>query len=87
MGLSNIILPLLRVYWYNGTRGPTLSLEHATLAHMDYIKLRLGVVSGAGQQKGVDSLIVTDLIDLARNRAITDAAILSGDEDIKSAFR
>ena len=34
-------------------------------------------------QKGVDSLIVTDLIELARNRAITDALILSGDEDIK----
>ena len=31
----------------------------------------------------MDSLIVTDLIELARNRAITDALILSGDEDIK----
>jgi len=34
-------------------------------------------------QKGVDSLIVTDLIELARNHAITDAVILSGDEDIR----
>jgi hypothetical protein len=50
---------------------------------MDYIKLRLGFVTGRGQQKGVDSLIVTDLIDLARNRAITDAVMLSGDEDIR----
>ena len=31
----------------------------------------------------MDSLIGTDLIELARNRAISDALILSGDEDIK----
>ena len=31
----------------------------------------------------MDSLIVTDLIDLARNHAIADALILSGDADIK----
>jgi hypothetical protein len=74
---------LLRVYWYDGALSPRLTLEHSVLAHMDYIKLRLGFVTGRGQQKGVDSLIVTDLIDLARNRAITDAVMLSGDEDIR----
>lgn len=75
---------LLRIYWYDGalaSRG--LTIEHAALAHMDHIKLRLGTVSGSGQQKGVDSLIVTDLIDLARNHAIGDAAVLSGDEDVR----
>ncbi len=46
-------------------------------------KLRLGLVNTRGEQKGVESLIVTDLIELARNCAITDALILSGDEDIK----
>lgn len=74
---------LLRVYWYDGALSPRLTLEHSTLAHMDHIKLRLGFVTGRGQQKGVDSLIVTDLIDLARNQAITDAVVLSGDEDIR----
>jgi uncharacterized LabA/DUF88 family protein len=74
---------LLRIYWYDGALGPRLSLEHATLAHMDHLKLRLGFVTGQKQQKGVDSLIVTDLIDLARNHAITDSVILSGDEDIR----
>jgi uncharacterized LabA/DUF88 family protein len=74
---------LLRVYWYDGALSRRLTLEHASLAHMDYIKLRLGFVTGRGQQKGVDSLIVTDLIDLARNHAITDALVLSGDEDIR----
>ena len=74
---------LLRVYWYDGAPTSRLTLEHAALAHMDYIKLRLGLVTGRGQQKGVDSLIVTDLIELARNHAITDALVLSGDEDIR----
>jgi hypothetical protein len=36
-----------------------------------------------GQQKGVDALIVTDLITLARNRAMADAVLVTGDEDIR----
>ena len=36
-----------------------------------------------GKQKGVDSLVVTDLIDLARNHSIADAVLLSGDEDTR----
>jgi len=50
---------------------------------MDGIKLRLGLLNSSGQQKGVDSLIVTDLIELARRRAMTDALLLSGDEDVR----
>ena len=50
---------------------------------MDDVKLRLGAISRSGQQKGVDSLIVTNMVELKRNRAITDAALMSGDEDIR----
>lgn len=74
---------LLRMYWYDAMPGPTMSLEQSELALQPGLKLRLGVLNNVGQQKGVDSLIVTDLIDLARNRAITDAVVLSGDEDIR----
>jgi len=77
---------LLRIYWYDGGsgfRGGRMSLEHTALAHTDFIKLRLGQRNSAGQQKGVDSLIVTDLIELARNHAIEDALLLSGDEDVR----
>lgn len=75
---------LLRVYWYDGlTRTGRLSSEQEQVANAPYAKLRLGTVNSRGEQKGVDSLIVTDLIDLARNRAITDAVLLSGDEDIR----
>jgi hypothetical protein len=75
-------VPLLRIYWYDGTStGPTG--QHITLAHMPGVKIRLGFVNRAGEQKGVDSLIVTDMINLARNRAMTDAVLLSGDEDTR----
>lgn len=75
-------MPLLRVYWYDGTStGPTA--QHLTLAHLARVKLRLGFVNTFGEQKGVDSLIVTDMIALARNRAMADAVLLSGDEDLR----
>jgi uncharacterized LabA/DUF88 family protein len=74
--------PLLRIYWYDGTsRGPTL--DHRTLADLDDLKLRLGFINSVGQQKGVDSLLVTDLVELSRNGAICDAILLGGDEDLR----
>ena len=74
---------LLRTYWYDATLGSGMTAQHTTLAYTDYVKLRLGVLNGHGQQKGVDSLIVTDLIELARNKSICDAILLSGDEDVR----
>lgn len=75
-------VPLLRIYWYDGTStGPTA--QHLTLAHLQDTKVRLGFVNSVGEQKGVDSLIVTDMIALARNRSISDAVLVSGDEDIR----
>jgi uncharacterized LabA/DUF88 family protein len=75
-------VPLLRIYWYDGTStGPTP--QHLALAHTPRVKVRLGFVNSVGEQKGVDSLVVTDMIALARNRAMTDALLLSGDEDLR----
>ena len=74
---------LLRIYWYDGTYSGRLSLDQAALATTDNIKLRLGQINSAGQQKGVDSLIVTDLIELARNQAVSDALLVGGDEDVR----
>ena len=75
-------LPLLRIYWYDGTsQGPTS--QHITLASQANVKIRLGFVNSRGQQKGVDSLIVTDMITLARNRAMAECVLLSGDEDLR----
>ena len=77
---------LLRIYWYDGMLRGRPSPEQDALAYMDDVKLRLGVVRD-GRQKGVDSLIVTDLIELARNHAISDAVLLSGDEDLRIAVQ
>jgi len=75
-------LRLLRIYWYDGTQGaPTLM--HRRLARHAHVKVRLGIVDSRGQQKGVDSLLVTDMIALARNRAMTECVLLSGDEDVR----
>lgn len=75
---------LLRIYWYDGiARGGTLNQEQSALAWSDNVKCRFGVINSRGQQKGVDSLIVTDLIQLAREQAFSDALILAGDEDLR----
>ena len=74
---------LLRIYWYDGLVRGNLSPQQEEVAFMEDVKLRLGIVSPAGRQKGVDSLIVTDLVELARNGAITDVVMLSGDEDLR----
>ena len=75
-------LPLLRIYWYDGTsQGPTP--QHIALAGQASVKVRLGLVNSQGQQKGVDSLVVTDMITLARNRAMAECVLLSGDEDLR----
>ncbi|OIR02787.1 NYN domain protein [mine drainage metagenome] len=79
--------PLLRAYWYDAVQGPRPSLEQTILAHLPGVKLRLGTLNSAGEQKGVDSLIVTDLIELARNKAIADAILVSGDEDLRVAVQ
>ncbi len=79
-------LPLLRIYWYDGAAsGP--SPEQLALSYRPNLKLRLGLVNQHGQQKGVDSLIVTDLINLARNRAIAEAVLMTGDEDLRVAVQ
>lgn len=74
---------LLRIYWYDGLRLGRPSREQTGLADHRDVKIRLGQINTIGQQKGVDALIVTDLIDLARNHAIADAVLVSGDEDVR----
>lgn len=76
-------LPLLRIYWYDGLVSGRLSTDQTVLAGTENVKLRLGIVNTAGEQKGVDARIVTDLADLARNSAICDAILIGGDEDLR----
>jgi uncharacterized LabA/DUF88 family protein len=76
-------VPLLRTYWYDGaSNGPNAA--HIALAFRPSLKLRLGNVSEQGGQQGVDALLVSDLCTLARNRAMSDAIVLTGDDDIRA---
>ncbi|GIX17883.1 MAG: hypothetical protein KatS3mg119_2069 [Rhodothalassiaceae bacterium] len=74
---------LLRIYWYDGLIAGRPSAEQSAIAALPDVKMRFGYVNNAGRQKGVDTRIVTDLVELARNQAITDAILVSGDEDLR----
>ncbi|MFF8384427.1 NYN domain-containing protein [Streptomyces kanasensis] len=76
---------LLRVYWYDGARRRIHTAEQQSIAELPDVKVRLGNLNANNQQKGVDSLIRSDLESLARHRAISDAALVGGDEDLVSA--
>ncbi|MBB5936785.1 NYN domain-containing protein [Streptomyces zagrosensis] len=76
---------LLRVYWYDGARRRIHTAEQQRIAELPDVKVRLGNLNANNQQKGVDSLIRTDLESLARHRAIGDAVLVGGDEDLVSA--
>jgi uncharacterized LabA/DUF88 family protein len=83
---QSVGVQLLRVYWYDGARsGPTV--EHLALANMQDVKLRLGSINSVGEQKEVDSLLITDLIDLARNQSICDATVVAADTDVRIAVQ
>jgi uncharacterized LabA/DUF88 family protein len=75
-------LDMLRVYWYDGARRGIPTQDQLVLAHLPHVKLRLGRRTAYGQ-KGVDSLIVLDITSLAREKAMSTAYLVSGDEDIR----
>ena len=76
---------LLRVYWFDAARDRVPTVEHRELASLPNVKVRLGHLNRQGQQKGVDAQIRADLETLAANRAITDAVLVAGDEDMVPA--
>ena len=84
--LSNVArdrtgLPLLRCYWYEATVEGRRTPEHETLADLPGVKLRLGRMR-PGRREGVESEIHRDLTTLARNGAISDALVVSAEEDL-----
>jgi hypothetical protein len=75
-------MSVLRTYWYDGARNAVPTADHLKIGELPNVKLRLGRISG-GEQKGVDSLIVRDLMTLSRERAMADAYLVAGDEDLR----
>ncbi|WP_018654479.1 NYN domain-containing protein [Actinomadura flavalba] len=74
-------IPLLRCYWYEATVEGRRAPEHEALADLPGLKLRLGRIR-PGRREGVDGEIHRDLMTLARNGALADAVVVSGDEDL-----
>jgi uncharacterized LabA/DUF88 family protein len=73
--------PLLRCYWYEATVEGRRTSEHDSLADLPGLKLRLGRTR-PGRREGVESDIRRDLTTLARNNAISDALLVSAEEDL-----
>jgi uncharacterized LabA/DUF88 family protein len=73
----------LRTYWYDAAVGGLPTHEHNRIAAFPYVTVRLGRLSRARQQKGVDFLIYRDMMKLAHERAISRAYLLTGDEDLR----
>ncbi|GAB1819360.1 NYN domain-containing protein [Herbidospora sp. RD11066] len=74
-------LPLLRCYWYEATVEGRRTPEHDVLADIPGLKLRLARIR-PGRREGVDAQVHRDLMTLARNNAVADAVVVSGDEDL-----
>ncbi len=74
-------LPLLRCYWYEATVEGRRTSEHDALADLPGLKLRLGRMR-PGRREGVEGEIRRDLSTLARNNAISDALLVSAEEDL-----
>src|SRR6516225_2287301 len=74
-------LPLLRCYWYEATVEGRRSADHDALADLPGLKLRVAKMR-PGRREGVESEIHRDLTTLARNRAVSDAMVISAEEDL-----
>jgi len=74
-------LPLLRCYWYEATVDGRRTAEQDALADIPGIKLRVAKIR-PGRREGVETEIHRDLTTLARNSAVSDALVVSAEEDL-----
>ena len=74
-------LPVLRCYWYETTVDGRRTAEQDALADVPGIKLRIAKIR-PGRREGVETEIHRDLTTLARNNAISDALVVSAEEDL-----
>jgi hypothetical protein len=75
-----------RVYWYDGARNMVPDDKHIAIDSQPLVKLRLGRLTHDGGQKGVDTLIVRDLMVLSQERTIQQAVVVTGDDDLREGI-
>ncbi|KGN30068.1 hypothetical protein N802_09895 [Knoellia sinensis KCTC 19936] len=80
-------LPILRVNWYDsGSRpGGQPDWQQDQIGLLPRVKLRLGRLSYAGEQKGVDVRLGLDLALQGRARVADVVYLVSGDDDLTEA--
>jgi len=71
---------MLRTYWYDGVAA-SMTTEQSQVAGLPDLHFRAGSLHNK-KQKGVDGRIVQDLFELASERTISDALIITGDGDL-----
>lgn len=81
LGLDPADTELLRVYWYDGALRGGHTLQQRMIGKLPDVNFRAGVLT-KGTQKGVDSLIITDLMEFSANRIIAYATVVTGDSDL-----
>jgi uncharacterized LabA/DUF88 family protein len=81
LAMERTNLPLLRCYWYEATVEGRRSADHDTLADLPGVKLRVTKMR-PGRREGVEGEIHRDLTTLARNKAVSDAMVVSAEEDL-----
>ncbi|MEY9214656.1 NYN domain-containing protein [Thermobifida halotolerans] len=74
-------LPLLRCYWYEAVTDGRRSQEQEGIADIPGVKFRAARIR-PGRREGVENYVQKDLIPLAQSRAICDAVLICGDEDM-----
>lgn len=72
----------LRMYWYDAAPRGMAQAEHETVGAQAGVKVRLGRLTRQGQ-KGVDSLVLRDMMRLSAEHAICTAFLIAGDEDLR----
>ena len=76
---------VLRTYWYDASRDGLYTDEHKKVGLVPGVKVRLGRINYYGEQKGVDLRLALDLVALARTGAVSNAYLISGDDDLTEA--
>lgn len=76
---------LLRTYWFDAAPRRVHTVAQREIAVVPHVKVRLGNQNRQGAQKGVDHLLRMEMERLAANRAVTDAVLVTGDEDLLPA--
>ncbi|PWV48564.1 NYN domain-containing protein [Nocardiopsis sp. L17-MgMaSL7] len=74
-------LPLLRCYWYEAVADDRRAQEQDSIADIPGIKFRAARIR-PGRREGVESYVQRDLTTLARTGVLSDAVLVSGDEDM-----